>query len=124
MSANPCLSCGACCAHFRASFYWAESDDATENGVPAELCDKLNDFFLVMKGTNQKDPWCTALLGIIGKSVCCSIYERRSTVCREFVPSFEHGERNPRCDAARNKWGLEPLTPDHWLDPRPFPKAA
>ncbi|THB82127.1 YkgJ family cysteine cluster protein, partial [Pantoea allii] len=21
---NPCVSCGACCAHFRVSFYWAE----------------------------------------------------------------------------------------------------
>ncbi|MEG6657786.1 YkgJ family cysteine cluster protein, partial [Pseudomonas aeruginosa] len=21
---NPCLTCGACCAHFRVSFYWGE----------------------------------------------------------------------------------------------------
>jgi hypothetical protein len=28
MSDNPCVSCGACCAHFRVSFYWAEADDA------------------------------------------------------------------------------------------------
>ena len=31
---HPCLSCGACCAHFRASFYWAEADDQTPGGVP------------------------------------------------------------------------------------------
>lgn len=23
---NPCVSCGACCAYFRVSFYWAESE--------------------------------------------------------------------------------------------------
>ncbi|EAX0008081.1 YkgJ family cysteine cluster protein, partial [Salmonella enterica] len=21
---NPCMTCGACCAYFRVSFYWAE----------------------------------------------------------------------------------------------------
>ncbi len=26
---NPCINCGACCAYFRVSFYWAES---TEGG--------------------------------------------------------------------------------------------
>ncbi|HBP8873638.1 TPA: YkgJ family cysteine cluster protein, partial [Escherichia coli] len=25
---NPCMRCGACCAFFRVSFYWAEADDA------------------------------------------------------------------------------------------------
>ncbi|MLR39642.1 YkgJ family cysteine cluster protein, partial [Salmonella enterica subsp. enterica] len=23
---NPCMTCGACCAYFRVSFYWAEGD--------------------------------------------------------------------------------------------------
>ncbi|WP_142908916.1 CxxCxxCC domain-containing protein, partial [Klebsiella pneumoniae] len=23
---NPCMTCGACCAFFRVSFYWAEAD--------------------------------------------------------------------------------------------------
>ncbi|MBR7358785.1 YkgJ family cysteine cluster protein, partial [Klebsiella pneumoniae] len=22
---NPCMTCGACCAYFRVSFYWAEA---------------------------------------------------------------------------------------------------
>ena len=34
---NPCVSCGACCVAFRASFYWAEGDDTTEGGVPVHL---------------------------------------------------------------------------------------
>ncbi|ELS8655369.1 YkgJ family cysteine cluster protein, partial [Escherichia coli] len=25
---NPCMTCDAYCAFFRASFYWAEADDA------------------------------------------------------------------------------------------------
>ncbi|EKJ0223351.1 YkgJ family cysteine cluster protein, partial [Escherichia coli] len=27
---NPCMACGACCAFFRVSFYWAKVDDAGE----------------------------------------------------------------------------------------------
>ena len=23
---NPCITCGACCAYFRASFYWTEAE--------------------------------------------------------------------------------------------------
>lgn len=30
---NPCLSCRACCAFFRVSFYWAEADDGGVNGT-------------------------------------------------------------------------------------------
>ena len=27
---NPCLSCGACCAFFRASFHWLETTSAPD----------------------------------------------------------------------------------------------
>lgn len=128
---NPCLSCGACCAHFRASFYWAEGDDATPDGVPVELTAKLTPHLRVMRGTDQPKPRCVALLGDIGESVRCTIHPRRSTVCRDFPPSWEAGEHNPRCDAARVRWGLPPLTPEDWNDPelpttpsRGLPRAA
>ena len=26
---NPCMTCGACCAFFRVSFYWAEANGET-----------------------------------------------------------------------------------------------
>ncbi|MOA32367.1 hypothetical protein D3C78_1535800 [compost metagenome] len=39
------------------------------------------------------------------------MYEQRSSPCREFEASWEHGEHNPRCDAARAAHGLPPLTP-------------
>jgi len=121
---NPCLSCGACCAFYRASFYWAESGEVTAGGVPPELTQKLNDFRLVMKGTSGSSPRCVALNGFIGRSVACSIYERRSSVCRAFEASWQSNAPNPDCDQARRVWGLEPLKPESWFDDRNLPKAA
>ncbi len=121
---NPCLDCGACCAFYRASFYWTESDLASEEGVPAELTEKLNDFRMVMKGTNGPAPRCISLMGIIGKKVFCNIYEHRSSVCRDFQPAWLDGIPNERCDKAREHWGLPALTPEIWNNPRNFPKAA
>jgi hypothetical protein len=121
---NPCLDCGACCAFFRASFYWTESDLATPGGVPAELTEKLNDFRLVMLGSNGPAPRCIALQGGIGEKVSCAIYERRASVCRDFQPAWLNGEPNERCDRARSRWGLAPLTPETWHLPDDCPQAA
>ena len=108
---NPCLTCGACCACFRASFYWAETEDAPGGTVPAGMTEKLNDFRVYMKGTNGPRPRCMALMGIVGTKVHCSIYENRPSVCRDFQFSWAHGKKNERCDAARAVWGMPPLQP-------------
>lgn len=121
---NLCLSCGACCAFYRASFYWAEADDAFGGTVPVSMTVKLNEFRRVMKGTNQKGPRCVALHGTIGLRVHCTIHELRPTVCREFEVSWNNGIPNERCDKARIAWGLLPLTPDSWKSPYNYPKAA
>jgi len=121
---NPCLSCGACCAYYRASFYWAEADDVTPGGVPAQMTEKLNDFRRVMIGTNQSRPRCIALQGEIGSAVFCSIYENRSSVCRAFEPSWSNGKPNEHCDKARIAWGLSPLEPDIGNAPDNLPRAA
>ncbi|MFH1214912.1 MAG: YkgJ family cysteine cluster protein [Pseudomonadota bacterium] len=122
---NPCLVCGACCAFFRASFYWGESDITKPDGVPAELTEKLNDFRMVMKGSNDVSPRCVVLMGIIGKKVHCGIYEKRASVCRDFQPSWLDGVYNARCDRARAHWGLAPLTPEIWTTPSDnFPRKA
>lgn len=110
-AANPCITCGACCAYFRASFYWGETDAAPGGTVLAELTEKLNDFRAVMCGTNQPNPRCIALLGQIGQQVRCSIYDLRASVCRDFKMSWENGVHNERCDKARIAWGLPPLAP-------------
>lgn len=132
--ANPCVSCGACCAYYRASFYWGEADDAPGGTVPVGLTEKFNDFRRVMRGTSQKDPRCIALVGTIGQAVRCSIYELRSSVCREFPPSWQQGVHNERCDRSRLAWGLPPLVqptdlpgnrPEAPVDPgRRTPQAA
>ncbi len=107
---NPCVTCGACCALYRASFYWAEADDAGGT-VPVELTDKLNDFRRVMRGTDQPNPRCIALVGTIGQHIYCSIYEKRASVCRDFPVAWENGLPNERGAPARMTWGRPPLTP-------------
>lgn len=105
---NPCVSCGACCAHFRVSFYWAEADDAG-GLVPTELTEPLSLLMRNMRGTNDRAPRCVALQGDIGGCVSCGIYEQRPTPCREFSMSGEEGIHNEACDRARARYGLPPL---------------
>lgn len=105
---NPCISCGACCAHFRVSFYWTEADDAGGQ-VPTELTEPLNLHMRNMLGTNQRIPRCVALEGEPGQCVSCRIYEQRPSPCREFAVSGENGELNPACDRARARYQLAPL---------------
>lgn len=108
---NPCIACGACCAYFRASFYWAETDACNTGTVPVGMTEKMTDFRCVMQGTNQPNPRCIALIGDIGKSVRCSIYELRASVCRDFKLSYENNIHNPDCDKARAAHNLPPLLP-------------
>jgi len=124
LSGNVCIRCGACCAFYRVSFYWAEAEDFTPGGIPLEMTQKLNDFRLSMKGTSGSSPRCVALNGFIGRRVACSIYERRSSICRSFEASWQNKVPNPDCDNARKAWGLQPLRPEDWFDDHDFPKAA
>jgi Fe-S-cluster containining protein len=108
---SPCLACGACCAHFRVSFYWGECRSAG-GSVPDELVEPISPHHVAMAGTTSKPVRCVALLGEVGCDVRCSMYDSRSSTCREFEASWEHGEPNPNCDAARAACGLPPLQPE------------
>ncbi len=108
-SQDLCLSCGACCASFRVSFYWSESDEATDGSVPAEITCQVAPLLCAMKGTDQPRPRCIALQGTIGTRVRCAIYDRRPSVCREVTSSGQNGMANIWCDHAREIWGLAPL---------------
>jgi Fe-S-cluster containining protein len=110
---SPCLTCGACCAAFRVSFYWAESAEAVANAVPADMTCQVAPLLCAMKGTDQPHPRCIALQGSVGVSVCCAIYERRPSVCREVAPSGHSKTADIWCDRARAIWGLPPLTREH-----------
>jgi len=110
---HPCLSCGACCARFRVSFYWGEGDDA-HGRVPSERTVAISPFLRAMKGTEKNPPRCEALEGTLGVHVACAIYDQRPPPCREFEPSYENGVPNPACDAARKHIGLRPLSRADW----------
>lgn len=112
-SFNPCTSCGACCAMFRATFHWSEAEDGGGT-VPVEMTVDIDSFRRAMLGTERRESRCVALEGEIGTRVRCTIYERRPSVCREFPVSWEDGTANDKCDRARQRAGLPPLAAD-WL---------
>ncbi len=101
MTGNLCLSCGACCAHFRVSFYWGEADDAPGGFVPAALTEQVHAHLRCMKGTNDTPPRCVCLSGEVGKQVACTIYELRPSPCREFNVFEDDGRPNERCQRLR-----------------------
>ena len=112
---HPCQTCGACCASFRVAFHWWQAERESEFSVPKEMTVDLDLEQRAMKGTEQKHhPKCCALKGKIGEYVSCTIYNNRSTTCRNFEASFENGLKNIRCDEARAKHGLRPLTKYDW----------
>lgn len=97
---DSCLSCGACCAFFRVSFYWAEGI-----GMPEESVEHLTPVYSCMRGTNQQQPRCVALQGEIGSQVSCTMYEARSSSCKEVQAGDE------KCNKARAAHHLIPLIP-------------
>ncbi|MEJ8675616.1 YkgJ family cysteine cluster protein [Chromobacterium amazonense] len=102
---NPCQSCGACCANFRVSFYWAEADDGG-GAIPSQFTEKVNDWTRCMRGTWSNSPRCVALQGEVGRSVACGIYAARPSACRE----VEAG--SAQCHKARAAHGLAVLRDD------------
>lgn len=120
-AANPCLDCGACCSHFRVSFYCGEL--AGENGghVPVELVTQMSPLRACMKGTEMGGGRCISLRGELGKpGIHCAIYEDRPTPCREFDIWLPDGTPNPDCQRLRQALGLPavPPRPDAENDPQ------
>jgi hypothetical protein len=97
------------------SFYWAEASDASENGIPVQYTESLTPHLRCLQGTNQRPPRCVLLEGTVGVSVACRLHTQRPSPCREFAASFEDGQPHDRCDQARAKHGLPPLTLADWL---------
>jgi Fe-S-cluster containining protein len=62
-----------------------------------------------MKGTDKNPVRCVALVGTPGERVSCSIYESRSSTCREFDIFNEDGRVNEACTRARAMYGLSPI---------------
>lgn len=107
---NPCLSCGACCQHFRISFYCGETEDHPGGWVPSSKVIKLNPVMACMQGTEMGGGKCVALIGTPGEpGIGCSIYKNRPSPCREYPVWMEDGSPNPDCQRLRQKIGLAPL---------------
>ena len=96
-----CQRCGACCAYFRVSFYWAEADDAPGGTVPVALTRQVTPQLRCMAGTERKPSRCVALSGTVGQRVGCTIYPQRSSSCQELQPGDD------KCLRARAAHGLE-----------------
>lgn len=114
MSVHPCLSCGACCAHFRVAFHWSETAADADAATPAELTEPLDAHRVMMRGTRTAPVRCAALRGEPGRDARCGIYAQRPSPCRELQPAWEHGAPSPQCDRARAAHGLPPLTAAAW----------
>jgi Fe-S-cluster containining protein len=99
---SPCQQCGACCASYRVDFSVHELD---EHGgrVPGGLAVEVNDTLCRMRGTDHARPRCAALVGKIGESVSCGIYEWRPNPCHELEAGSD------ACGRARARHGLQPL---------------
>jgi uncharacterized protein len=108
---NPCITCGACCAHFRVSFYWSESAPDVGGVTPQQVTARLSRHYAVMRGTELEAPRCVALQGNLGQKVRCVIHALRPSPCRDFQASWVDGVHNERCDRARAAHGLPPLSP-------------
>ncbi len=71
-----CVACGACCAY---SESWpAFIGDGDGDRIPDELIDFEHER---MQCYGNR---CSALVGNIGTSAVCSVYQHRPLVCREF----------------------------------------
>ncbi len=105
---NPCMLCGACCASYQASFYWAEADDSTEGGVPVRMTVRVSAFRRAMR--RDGDGRCVALRGTPGGRVSCKIYDRRPSTCRNFEPAWQAGSTDNRCNESRALLGFPPLS--------------
>ena len=107
---NPCLSCGACCAHYRVSFYSGELSGETHGCVPVELTTQIGPLRACMKGTEKGDGRCIALRGeLVLDGIHCAIYANRPSPCRDFFVYDMHGQPNPECQKLRAKLGISLL---------------
>ena len=95
-----CVACGACCASYRVSFYWAETDAHPAGRVPQQLTAPISPQRVAMRGTLHEPVRCVALQGEVGRAVACAIYPQRASPCHEVQAGDE------KCLRARARHGL------------------
>jgi uncharacterized protein len=93
-NANPCQSCGACCAYSANWPRFTIEDDATLDRIPADFVNER------LSGMRCDGDRCCALTGSIGVTTACAIYALRPEVCRTCQPG------DAECAMARRRFGL------------------
>ena len=89
-----CRTCGACCSFSRDWPRFTTESDADLDRIPRELADHH-------RGRMRcRGDRCAALVGEVGVSTACAIYEVRPEVCRACEPGDE------ACRLARHRFGL------------------
>lgn len=86
-----------CCQQFRVSFYQGEIAGNGVGTVPEDLTTKISPHLACMKGTEKGGEPCIALRHTEQEGYRCSIYEKRSSTCREFDVLNEDGTPNQKC---------------------------
>jgi Fe-S-cluster containining protein len=84
----------------------AEINNKAGGYIAARLTALIGKNRYSMKGTEGRRKRCTALIGTVGQSVTCSIYAGRPTSCRMFLAAWELNTINPKCDLARESYGM------------------
>lgn len=89
-----CRTCGACCAYSRE---WPRFTLETEEEIGRIPPTYVGEDESGVRCVGER---CAALLGEVGQSTACAIYDRRPHVCRSCEPGDE------ACLMARHHFGL------------------
>jgi uncharacterized protein len=90
-----CRSCGACCSFSSDWPRFTLEEDAALDLIPERFVNQA------ASGMRCSGDRCSALLGEVGQSTSCSIYDLRPDVCRACQPGDE------ACRIARRHFGLD-----------------
>ncbi|WP_126445124.1 YkgJ family cysteine cluster protein [Sulfuricystis multivorans] len=108
-SPSVCCRCGACCATYRVTLPRVELASHSSGWVPNEMTEPYTPTTACMREHPDMPGRCIALVGVVGESVRCTIYERRPVACRDFAPLSLLDIGDEACNEARRRHGLLPL---------------
>ena len=94
---DPCRHCGACCAYDADWPRFTLEDDAAIARIPAAYVNPRG------SGMRCVGNRCAALIGEIGSTSACAIYDLRPDVCRDCQPGDD------ACTIARRHYRLPAL---------------
>jgi len=105
VTAPDCRTCGACCttgaADSAGKLAYLPISKAEARDLPADVVTQVKlEGFGKARSLRFEGSRCAALVGVVGLSCSCRVYEHRPRICRVFPP----GSTN--CLAARAEAGI------------------